>query len=64
MTDKILAVLSFILLAGFMGIVAVFVNVPNLWGVILLVLGLAFYDLWSTIRDTGANGAGNGDRRT
>jgi len=61
MTDKILALLSFALLAAFMGIVAVFVNVPNLWGVVLLVLGLALYDSWSTVR--GGDGAGNGDRQ-
>lgn len=59
MTDTILALLAYLLLVAFMGIVAVFVNVPSLWSVILLVLGLAFYDFWSTVRET--NGAGNGN---
>lgn len=58
MTDRILATLSFLLLAGFIGIVVVFVNVPSLWAVMLLVLGLAFHDFWSTARTSGGNGNG------
>jgi hypothetical protein len=38
MTDKLLALLSLALLLGFLGIVVVFVNDPNLWAGILLVL--------------------------
>jgi len=60
MTEKILALLSFVLLAGFIGIVVVFVNVPSLWAVMLLVLGFAFVDLWTSVRPSN----GNGDRPT
>ena len=48
--DRVLAVLSILLLVGFMGIVTWFVNEPDLWIVVLLVLGMASYDFWRTLR--------------
>ena len=50
MTDRILAALSILLLVGFMSIVVVFVNEPDLWIVVVLVLAMGIYDFWRTLR--------------
>lgn len=48
--DRILAVLSILLLIAFMGIVTWFVNEPDLWIVVILVLVMASYDFWRTLK--------------
>lgn len=50
MLDRIFAVLSILALIGFMGIVTVFVNEPDLWIVVILVLAMASYDFWRSLR--------------
>lgn len=50
MLDRVLAVLSILGLVGFMGIVTVFVNEPDLWIVALVVLAMATFDFWRTLR--------------
>ncbi len=50
MLDKILAVLSMATFVSFLGVVAVFVNEPDLWAVIVFVVSLGIYDFFLTIR--------------
>ena len=50
MVDKILATLSLAMLVAFMMVVAVYVNEPNLWIVIIVVLIMAAYDFWRGLR--------------
>ena len=51
--DRILAVLSIVGLIAFMGVVTVFVNEIDLWIVVVLVLLMAAYDFWRTLRSQG-----------
>lgn len=46
LTDKVLAVLSMLLLIGFLGILAWWVREPDLIIVIVLVIGMAAYDFY------------------
>lgn len=50
MTDKFLATFWLLLLAGFMGIVAWFVNEPDLWTILVLCVAMATFDFVSSIR--------------
>ncbi|MCG8354258.1 MAG: hypothetical protein MI920_01680 [Kiloniellales bacterium] len=50
MADKILAIFSLGGLVAFMGVVVWFINEPDLWIVTLLVLAMAAYDFWITLR--------------
>jgi len=50
MADKIFAVLSLVLLIGFTGILAVYVNEPDLWVVVVIALLMAGYDFWRSLR--------------
>jgi len=54
MLDKILGTITLLMLAGFIGVVAVAVNEPDLWLVTVIVLSLAGYDFWSSQRRNGA----------
>lgn len=51
MLDKFLATVSIATLVVFMGIVAVFVNEPDLWIVIVAVLIMAIFDFVTTLRE-------------
>lgn len=53
MTDKILALLSLLLLAGFVGIVVVYVAEPDLAIIAIAVLLMAAYDFWDSLRKGG-----------
>lgn len=50
MTDKLLATFWLLLLAGFMGIVAWFVNEPDLWTILVLGVAMAAFDFVSSYR--------------
>jgi Flp pilus assembly protein TadB len=50
MLDRILAILSISMLVAFMLVVAVYVNEPDLWIVIIIVLTMAVFDFWSGLR--------------
>lgn len=50
MTDKLLATFWLLLLAGFMGIVAWFVNEPDLWTILVLCVAMATFDFVSSNR--------------
>ncbi len=49
MLDKILATISILSLVAFMGVVAVFVNEPDLWIIIIVVLLMGVYDFYREI---------------
>ena len=58
MTDKILAVLSMTFFLAFIGFLAVWVNEPDLWVVVVVVAAMGAYDFWRSCRPGGeANGA-------
>ena len=50
MTDKVLAVLSFVGLTIFTGIVVVFVRELDLAVVVLMCIAIGMYDFWTTLR--------------
>lgn len=50
MLDKIIAAISALMLIGFMSFVVIFVNEPDLWIVVLLVLALMIIDFVRTLR--------------
>lgn len=50
MLDKVLATISITTLIGFMAIVVVWVNEPDLWIVTVIVLAMAVFDFVQTIR--------------
>ncbi len=50
MLDKFLATLSILSLVAFMGVVAVYVNEPDLWIIIIIVLIMGIYDFFREIR--------------
>ncbi len=57
LTDKILVLLSMLLLMSFCGLIVVYVGLPDLTLVMVGVLALACYDFWITVfrpRPTGA----------
>ncbi len=47
MADKIIALLSIAAFIGFVGVVVVFVNEPDLWVVALVVSAMGLYDFVS-----------------
>ena len=53
MVDKLLAVLSIAILIGFVSFVVVYVNEPDLWAVVLVVVGMAIFDFWRSFRPGG-----------
>lgn len=53
MLDKFLAAVSILALIGFMSIVVVWVNEPDLWIITLVVLAMAVYDFVTTTRNSG-----------
>ena len=53
MADRILAVLSILLLIGFMSFVTTYVNEPDLWIVVIVVLAMAVFDFWRSFRPGG-----------
>ena len=50
MIDKLLATFWLLLMAGFMGIVAWFVNEPALWTILVLCVAMVTYDFVSSNR--------------
>ena len=58
MADKLVAVASLVGLIAFMGVVVWFVNEPDLWIVVIIVLVMASYDFWLTLRRSN-KGTGN-----
>lgn len=58
MIDKIIAITSLLMLIGFMSIVASYINEPDLWVVVVIVLVMAVYDFWRTFRSNGNKRAG------
>jgi len=53
MLDKVLAAVSIAMLIGFMLIVTVFVNEPDLWIIVVVVLVMAVFDFARTFRQNG-----------
>lgn len=51
MLDKVLATISLGALVAFMGIVLVYINEPDLWIIVVVVLVMAGADFYRTIRD-------------
>ena len=64
MIQRILAILTVSLLVAFMGVLAAFVNRPNLWIVVILGLGFAIYDFWTTARGEEADTTSKPSSRT
>ena len=58
MVDKVLAVLSFAMLAAFAGIIVGFVPDIDLGLVFLFTLVLCAYDFWKTTMNAKGNGGG------
>ena len=54
MINKALAALWLLLLTGFMGIVAWFVNEPDLWTILVLCVGMVVFDFVSSNRKRGS----------
>jgi len=54
MADKIIAPIALFLFVGFAAFLAIYVNEPDLWIVLISVTVLAGYDFWSSLR--GGNG--------
>ncbi len=50
MLDKLLATISMLSLVVFMGVVTVFVNEPDLWIIVIVVLIMGIYDFFREIR--------------
>ncbi len=50
MLDKFLAVISMATFVSFLGVVAVFVNEPDLWAVLVIVVMMGIYDFFLTAR--------------
>lgn len=62
MADKTFALISMGLLVAFIGIVVWFVAEPDLTLIVVIVLAMAFYDLWRTLwRGPDKNNGDNGD---
>ena len=57
MIDRILATISLLMFLVFLGFLAVYIDVLNLWAVVLLVGGMATYDFIRTLRQDAAAGA-------
>ena len=57
MLDKILALVSMATMIGFVAIVLVWVNEPDLWIICLAVLAMGVYEFVSSSRTRGKNGA-------
>ena len=53
-----MAVASLLGLVAFMSVVVWFVNEPDLWIVVVVVLAMASYDFWLSLRKSD-NGTGN-----
>ena len=58
MTDKILAAFWILLLVGFMGVVTVYVNEPDLWTVVVICLVMGAYDFFKLNRDSDGKSEG------
>ncbi len=58
MLDKVLATVSIVMLIGFMLIVTVFVNEPDLWIIVVVVLVMAVYDFVRGLRQNSKGPAG------
>lgn len=52
MLDRIFALVSMLAVIAFVGVVTVGVMEPDLWIVAIVVVGIAIYDFWRTIRDS------------
>ncbi len=60
MLDYVLATISLILLASFLGIVVFFVKEPDLTIVCVAGVLLCAFDFWRTLRQRGSETSGNG----
>lgn len=60
MLDRTLAIISLLLLAGFLSIVMWFVKEVDLTIVCTVGILLCAYDFWRTLRQGGGQKAGNG----
>lgn len=49
MDDKIIAPIAMGLFLIFIGFIAIYINRPNLWVVVVVVSALAVYDFWDTV---------------
>jgi len=58
MADKIFAPIALALFIGFIAFLAIYVNEPDLWIVLIVVAILASYDFWQALR--GGNGQSQG----
>jgi hypothetical protein len=52
MADKIFAPLAMLLFVAFVGLLAFYVNEPDLWIVIVVVCALGGFDFWKTVRES------------
>lgn len=53
MLDKVFALASIAMLAGFLAIVVTYVNEPDLWVVVVVVVVMAAFDFWRSFRPGG-----------
>lgn len=60
MLDYVLAAISLILLAAFLGIVVFFVKEPDLTIVCTVGVLMCAFDFWRTLRQGGKESSGNG----
>lgn len=50
MADKIIAPIALVLFIGFIAFLAIYVNEPDLWIVLVAVAVMACYDFWQALR--------------
>lgn len=58
MLDRIYAIVSLLTVILFVGIVTVGVMEPDLWIVAFVVVGIAIFDFWQTLRNIGRSNNG------
>jgi hypothetical protein len=50
MLDKVLAILTMAGLVAFMGLVTIYINEPDLWIIVILVLAMGIFDFVRELR--------------
>lgn len=52
MVDRILAIFALVLFIGFVATLAVYINRLNLWVVVIIVMAMAAFDFFQTLRNS------------